>query len=95
LAFDRRSDAKERSHEQRRAVSPLAHWLQRPLMKKEATPKHKGLRKRTSDKKEVIPKCSGGGGRKSPLIKKGAIPKRKGLTKKPPMKKEPPQNERG
>jgi hypothetical protein len=71
---------------------------QRPPMKKEATPKHKGLKSKTSDEKRGNPKMQGAqikdlqwkmgqsqnarGSNQIPPMKNGAIPKCKGLKSK-------------
>jgi hypothetical protein len=51
-------------------------------MKKEATPKRKGLRKKTSDEKRGNPKCKGLKRKKKISDEKRGNPKRKGLRKK-------------
>jgi hypothetical protein len=63
-------------------------------MKKEATPKHMGLKTKTSDEKIRNPKMQGAQN-KSPPMKKEATPKRKGLKTKTFDKKEATPKYRG
>jgi hypothetical protein len=63
-------------------------------MKKEATPKCKGLKRKSSYEKKRQPQNTRGS-KERPLIKEEATPKRKGLKKRPLMKKRQLQNARG
>jgi hypothetical protein len=57
FTFDGRPDARKQSHERRRALRPLTHWLKKTFDEKRCTPKTQGARlKKTSDKKRGTPK---------------------------------------
>jgi hypothetical protein len=56
--FDNRICAQQRSHEQRRTIRLLAHWLKKTSDKKETLQKSKGLKK-TSDEKRGTKNASG------------------------------------
>jgi hypothetical protein len=57
-----------------------------PPMKKEATPKRKGLKRKTFDKKKRQPQNARGLKERPPMKKR--TPKRKGFKRGPTMKKE-------
>jgi hypothetical protein len=56
FAFDGCPNARKKSHERRRALRPLTHWIKKTSDEKEALLKYKGLIKKTFDEKRDTPK---------------------------------------